>query len=149
MSAERCLREDELLDALGRRFVGPELEAHVASCPSCSELQMVAGALLDDRAQAMMEAPVPSAGTMWWRMQMRHRQEAQAMARRSLLVGQAVTLAVAIALVVSLFGASFALELREVREVLASVRVSTPLLLAIATWVLIAPIAGYVAIRQK
>lgn len=149
MSAGRCVREDELLDALGARFVGAELEEHVASCPSCSELREVAGALLDDRAQAMMEAPVPSAGTMWWRMQMRYRQETQAIARRSLLVGQAVSIAVAFALVVTLLGATFTDEMREVREVFSSIRVSTPMLLAIATWVLIAPIFGYVAIKQK
>ena len=66
--------------------------------------------------------------------------------RRSLLIGQALTVTVAIILVVSLFGSDVAVGFR---EMVASVRVSTPLLLAIATWLLLAPIAGYVAIRQK
>lgn len=146
MSAERCPREDELLDALGRAFVGGELEAHVASCLSCGELRIVAGALLDDRARAIAEAPVPSAGTMWWRMRVRRRHELEAATRRSLLIGQAATLAIALALVISFFGTDVAFA---VRDLVATIRLSTPLLLALATWVLVAPIAGWVALRQK
>lgn len=146
MSAERCPREDELLDALGRGFVGAELETHVAACTSCSELRIVAHALLDDRAHAMTEAPVPSAGTMWWRMRVRQRQEAEARARQSLLIGQAVTLTIAFALVIAFFGTDLAVTLR---HLIATIRLSTPLLLALATWILLAPIAGWVAIRQK
>lgn len=146
MSAERCQREDELLDALGRGYVGGELEAHATSCTSCSELRLVAGALLDDRAEAIANAAVPSAGTMWWRMQLRHRHDAQALARRSLFVGQAVTLVIAMAFVVALFGADIAFG---VREAIAAVRISTPLLLALATSAFVLPIAGWVAIRQK
>ena len=141
-----CEREDELLDALGAGYVGAELESHVISCASCSELRSVAGALLDDRAMAMMEAPVPSSGTMWWRMRLRQRHEAAATAQRTLLIGQAVTLAVAITLLVSFFGSEVAVG---VREAVATMRVSTPVLLAIATSLLAAPIAGWVAVRQK
>jgi predicted anti-sigma-YlaC factor YlaD len=148
MTTDRCPREDELLDALGRAFVGPELETHIASCPACTDLRSVAGALLDDRAAAMMAAPIPSAGTMWWRMRVRHRQEAEATARRSLLIGQAATLVIAITLLISFFGTDLALS---VRHLYATVRVSTPLplLLGLATWVLLTPIAGWVLIRQK
>ena len=141
-----CRREDELLDALGRGFVGAELSAHVDQCPSCSELRLVAGAVLDDRRQAIAEAPLPSSGTMLWRMKMRHRQEAEATARRSLLIGQAATLAIAITLLVAIFGTNLA---GEAAQVIAAIRVSTPLLLTLATWALVAPIAGYVALRQK
>ena len=141
-----CQREDELLDALGRGFVGPELTAHTDQCPSCSELRLVAGAVLDDRRQALAEAPLPSSGTMLWRMKMRHRQEAEATARRSLLIGQAATLAIAITLLVAIFGTNLA---GEAAQVIAAIRVSTPLLLTLATWALVAPIAGYVALRQK
>lgn len=146
MSAAGCAREGELLEALERGFVGAELDAHAASCASCGELRLVAGALLDERVDAMAEAPVPSSGTMWWRMRVRHRHEAEAAARRSLMIGQAATLLVAIALVVSYFGGEIAFG---VRHLAATVRLSTPLLLAVATWVLLAPIAGWVALRQK
>jgi hypothetical protein len=144
-----CQREDELLDALGRGYIGTELDAHVATCIACTELRAVAGALLDDRAHAAAEATIPSAGTMWWRLQMRHRQEAQTIAQRSLFVGQAATLAVALTLVIAIFGPQFAGEIRNVFTSISAIRLSTPLLLILATWVLIAPIGGYIAIRQK
>jgi predicted anti-sigma-YlaC factor YlaD len=146
MTAERCPREDELLDALGRSFVGPELTEHVAACAACTELRTVAGALLDDRAAAMIEAPVPAAGTVWWRMQLRHRREAHAVARRSLLIGQAVTLAIAAILIVSLFGGDIA---SGVREAVGSIRLSTPILLALASSLLAAPVVGWAVVRGK
>lgn len=146
MNADRCPREGELLDAFGRGFVGPELAGHVEECSSCRELGAVAGALLDERVQAITEAPIPSAAAMRWRMQIRQKQEAQATARRSLLIGQAMTLAIALALVASLLGADLAVG---VREWFTSIRLSAPLLIALGTWLLLGPIAGYVAIRQK
>jgi predicted anti-sigma-YlaC factor YlaD len=141
-----CEREDELLDALGAGFIGDELESHIRTCAACGELRLVAGALLDERVQAVTEAALPSSGTMLWRMQMRRRQEAQAAARRSLLIGQAVTLAVAVALVFTLLGGNL---LGEAVNVIASIKLSTPLLLAVAAWLLAVPIAGWVLIRQK
>lgn len=144
--ANACPREDELLDALGAGFIGEELESHIKHCAACGELRLVAGALLDERAQAAAEAALPSSGTMLWRMQMRRRQEAQAAARRSLLIGQAVTLAAAVGLVITLLGGTLA---GEAVSVLASVQLSTPLLLAVAAWLVAAPIAGWVLLRQK
>ena len=146
MTAAICSREDELLEALGRGYLGQELESHTTSCTACSELRLVAGALLDDRATAMTEATVPSAGTMWWRMRVRQRQEAEVRARRSLLIGQAATLAVAIALIVTFFGQDLAYTFR---HFIATVRLSTPVLLAVATYLVMAPIAGWVAVRSK
>lgn len=146
MSAALCPREDELLDALGRGFVAPDLDEHVACCLSCSELRSVAGALLDEHVEAMLKAPVPSAATMWWRIRMRERQEATARARRSLLIGQAATLTIAVALIAAFFGSDLA---EGVRHMATTIRLSTPLLLAAATWALVAPIAGWVTIRQK
>jgi predicted anti-sigma-YlaC factor YlaD len=144
--ANVCPREDELLEALGAGFIGEELESHIATCAACRELRLVAGALLDERVQAVAEAALPSSGTMLWRMQMRRRQEAQATARRSLLIGQAVTLAAAVVLVFTLLGGTLA---GEAVNVIASIKLSTPLLLAVVIWVIAAPIAGWVLLRQK
>ena len=141
-----CEREDELLAALGRGFVYPELSAHVDACPACRELRLVAGGVLDERTVAVAEARVPSAETMWWRIQMRERREAQARARRSLLIGQAATLAIAMILIATLLGAELTVGFREVSN---SIRLSTPLLLALTAWLLLVPIASLVAIRQK
>ncbi|HYR27082.1 MAG TPA: hypothetical protein VEU30_01365 [Thermoanaerobaculia bacterium] len=146
MNPATCPREDELLDALAAGFIGAELSSHVTQCAACGDLHAVAGALLDDRKHAVAEAPLPSSGTMLWRMKMRHSQDAQSAARRTLLIGQAVTLVVAIALTFTFFGSAVAVEVKEVFSVL---RVSTPMLIALASWVLLAPIGGYLAIRQK
>ncbi|HEV7920632.1 MAG TPA: hypothetical protein VGR02_07565 [Thermoanaerobaculia bacterium] len=140
-----CTREDELLDALERGYIGAELEAHLASCVACGELRLVAGALLGDRAQAMAEAPIPSAGAMWWRMRMRERQDAEATARRSLLIGQAVTVAVAFALIITFFGGEISVG---VRNLISTIRFSTPLLLATAILASL-PIAGWFAVRHS
>ena len=141
-----CPREAELLDALGAGFIGEELESHIRTCAACGELCLVAGALLDERVQAVTEAALPSSGTMLWRMQMRRRQEAQAAARRSLLIGQVVTFAAAVVLVFTLLGGTLA---GEAVNVIAAIRLSPPLLLAVGIWLLAAPIAGWMLIRQK
>ena len=146
MNADFCEREDELVTALGRGFIYPELSEHLDACKSCRELRLVAGELLGERIAAVAEATVPSAETMWWRIQMRERRAAQSKARRSLLIGQAATLAIALLLVASLLGTDLAVS---IREVATSIRLSTPLLLALTAWLLLAPIAGLVAIRQK
>jgi hypothetical protein len=145
-TVERCGREDELLDALGNGFVSGELEAHVARCAACSELRLVAGALLGDRTDAMREAAVPSSASMWWRMQMRYRQDVATATTRSLLIGQALTLALAVGLMALIFGGQVT---GAVRHLATSINVSTPILLAIATTIVAAPFAGYVASRSK
>jgi predicted anti-sigma-YlaC factor YlaD len=141
-----CDREDELLEALGRGFIGPDLDEHVAACENCGELRLVAGALLDERVEAIREAAVPSAEAMWWRIQLRQREAAQRAARRSLLIGQAATLAFASALIAVFFGSDVAAG---VTEALGSISLSRPLLFAIAAGLLLAPIAGYVVVHEK
>jgi hypothetical protein len=145
-AASGCPREDELLAALGRGFVAADLEAHARQCEPCRELRLVVDALLDERAAAIAEAPVPGAGTTWWRLRVRHRREAQAAARRYLLAGQAVSLAVGLALLLWLFGDEAA---RALRQLVAAVRLSTPLLVALAGLALLVPLGGWIALRQK
>jgi hypothetical protein len=143
-----CAREPELLAALERGFVGPDLSSHAAECRDCGEMQALATAFLEDRAAAVAEAPVPSSGTLWWRMRLRQRRDAEERARRSLLVGQAVTVALAVGLVALLFGAEIA---SGVRAGAAIVRLSTPLLVAVgvlATTLVIAPVAGWLMLRR-
>jgi hypothetical protein len=145
MNAPACPREDELLESLGNGFVGAELASHAEVCATCSELRAVAAALLDERGTAAIEAVVPASGTMWWRLQIRRRSDAQAAARRVLFVGQAVTLGVAAVVTAVLFGAQIGTA---VRTFIATLPLNTPLLVAGAS-LLLAPLAGWVAIRQK
>ena len=83
---------------------------------------------------------------MLWRMQLRRRQEAQTAARRTLLIGQAVTLAAALVLVFLLLGGNL---LGEAVNVIASIQLSPPLLLAVAIWLVAAPVAGWVLMREE
>lgn len=149
MNVDTCVREPELLDALGRGYVGAELTEHVDACAACSELRLVAGALLDEKERTVAEAPVPSAGTMWFRMQMRRRRDAQSIARRVLVAGQAATLLVALTLVISFFGADLAAGVRHMRDVVASLHLGTWTIVGIASSLLIAPIAGWMALRDS
>jgi hypothetical protein len=145
MSAQ-CTREDELLDAMGRGFVGPELDEHAAGCASCRELRLVAGALLEDRNESVRKAAVPTAGTMWWRMKIRQRHEAQARTRQTLLIGQAATLLIAIVVSAALLGPEI---VATVRTAMASIHLTGAMLLAFAGSLVLAPLAGWVALRQK
>jgi hypothetical protein len=140
-----CDRENELLDALDRGYIGAELESHVQWCDDCGELHAVAGALLDDRATAIAESGVPSAGTMLFRLRLRARQEAQATSRRALLIGQVATLLVALTLVITFFGR----EARSVVTLFGSIPLGTPLLIVLAIWLIAAPVAGWAAVRGK
>ena len=142
----RCEREDELLDALSNGFVPAELSDHARGCLSCAELQLVAGAVLDERSAAIREAAVPTARAMWHRIRIREQQEAQAAARRSLMIGQAGTLAVAVALIAVFYGSEVAMG---VRDAMQSIRVSTPFALLLGWWLVAAPVAGWVALRQR
>lgn len=144
MRRDICPFEDELIDAIGRGFVGSDLETHISECEPCAELHLVAGAVLSDRAIAIAEAPVPPSGRVFWRIRLRMRQDAEAKARRSLVFGQALTLAVAVSVLVFLFGSEI---LAAAQEAFWAVRFSAPLLAAAAV-VLMVPIGGWLVLRQ-
>ena len=96
MSAAGCPREPELLAVL-RSGAWPaacdeDLRDHAAACPGCRDLVEVATALLEDRDAGIREAPLPGSGLVWWKMQLRLRQDAVRSARRTLLVVQATAL---------------------------------------------------------
>ena len=92
-----CTREADVLDAL-QTSAWPEccsdtLRAHVAECQSCTALVEIVLALTDEHRAATMEASVPSSGIVWWRAQMRARQEATVVAMRPIHVVQGLSLA--------------------------------------------------------
>jgi hypothetical protein len=145
-----CPREDELLAALQRGYVPADLAAHAGGCGACGELRLVAEALLDDRAQALAEAPVPAAGTAWWRLQLRLRQDAAAAARRSLAVGQGVTLAAALALLLAAFGDAGMAILRGAWPALRLLPLPVVTLGALAALALVlVPLGGLLVARRR
>ena len=80
MKTTECSREQDVLDALaaGRwpERCDRELGAHVAACAICADVVDVARALQDAHDCAWQDARVPPSGRVWWRAEMRARQEA-------------------------------------------------------------------------
>jgi hypothetical protein len=80
MTIIECPRESDVLDAIdSKRWphrVDRELVDHVASCDICSDVLAVAAAMREDHDATWQEASLPSSGQVWWRAEMRVRQEA-------------------------------------------------------------------------
>ena len=89
-----CCHEDDVLDALssGRwpDRADQTLRAHVACCAVCADIVDVAGAILDGRDDNVGDMHIPSSAVMWWRAQMRARQEAAREASRPITVAEFV-----------------------------------------------------------
>ena len=92
MKPTECMRELEVMEmvACGRWAdrCPEELRAHVAACEICSDVLEVALAFHEDR-EARSEVQVPSAGLVWWRAELRARQEAMRKVSRPMTVVQA------------------------------------------------------------
>jgi hypothetical protein len=80
MNLGRCTREKEVMELL--RSGGwpaacePELREHVAGCGLCAQTVMLKSAFASELATAKDEARLQSAGVLWWRAQLRRRNEA-------------------------------------------------------------------------
>ena len=162
-----CDREQDVLDALtaGRwpARCDEDLRAHVSACAVCRDLADVAAALAEDRDAASCDAQVPSAGVVWWRAQLRAREDAARAAGRPVAFVQGVAASVAAWLAVALFRAIPAGFAAEWRAWLANVlpgftmadvsRVTAagPLVVfvIVGAWLLLAPIAIYFAFGDE
>jgi hypothetical protein len=94
MSSTICEREPEVLDAIAsHRWPGKlsaELSAHVAVCAICQDLGTVAETILENYDAASLRVRLPSAGLVWWRAEIRARQEARRVASRPITVVQTI-----------------------------------------------------------
>ena len=161
-----CSREQDVLDALSARRwperCDADLRAHVAACAICTDLVDVATALLDDHEASWRDARMPPSGVVWWRAQLRAREDAARAAARPLGFIQGVAASVAVWLVVALVRAvppaSVSTWRAWVTELIpditsrmpdvSSVTGAVPLgiLLLLAAWLLLAPVAIYFAV---
>lgn len=151
-----CPRETELLDALAHgQQPDEDLAAHLTSCAACTELHAVAGAIFDDASMAMREAPIPSSGGVWWRIERRVREEAALTATRTVSVVQIATVVAAAALAILLLGGlpAIAMWIGNLDLPLPAKSGSTfwtlPLIFGIATFLLLAPVAIYFAVTEE
>jgi hypothetical protein len=80
------------------------LRAHVVHCAICRDVELVAGNLYREARAVRTEAAPPSSAIVWWRAQMRARQEAATAADRPITIVQSIAIACAAGLVLGLLG---------------------------------------------
>jgi hypothetical protein len=131
-----------------------ELRAHAAACPVCADVALVAAEMRAADGAPTAPLILPSAGQVWWRAELRARNEAVQLAQRPLIAVQVV------AAVVAVLG--LATGLRWIAPNAWSWLVETAglartadgigtwgvmLILSIGFWLVLAPIAVYMVVR--
>jgi len=118
-------------------------------CPQCGPLVALAQQIRQEFEHTTLEARVPTAEIVWWRAQMRARQEAARKAASPILFTQALAIAALIGLLVSVAG-RFTLPALPFAE-LSPLSIGLPVLyivIASAFCLLIAPLAVYLALAR-
>ena len=163
-----CVRAADVLAAM---TAGPEpglsneeSRLHADACESCREMVAVVSALRGERDRLRRSATIPSAGLVWWRAQLRQRQQAalKATAPVTAVHAAAVVAALVLALVlVSVvsrsvgisFLADYVPALPSWAEASQSLATGSPLLryslmLGATAWLILGPVALYFALRR-
>ena len=87
-----CPREQDVLDVVtAGRWPGKcpaELADHVANCEVCRDVAAVFAVIAEERDTAWEEPAGPPASLVWWRAQIRAREEAARAAARPIAVAQ-------------------------------------------------------------
>jgi hypothetical protein len=156
VNAATCHRESEVLTAImgggWPHEAGRELQDHVAECAACADLVEVALLLAEDHAREAEIASVPSAGQVWWRAQVRARAEARRTAERPMHIVQAITAACVVGGIAGTLGWA-APWMRQAVTWLHAIAVPGQLdavwWLAIATWLILAPVALYLVFARE
>jgi hypothetical protein len=90
MSAPACAREHDVLDlvAIGQwpARADEALRAHAAECAICRDLAAVAGAISAFEETSRQEIRVPDASVVWYRAQLRAREDSARRAARPLVI---------------------------------------------------------------
>jgi hypothetical protein len=159
-----CPREEEIVDLAVSGYRADEsdcaLRAHAAQCGACAETLELARLLRDDQRMLCDEAPVPSAGAVWWRATMRARAEAARTAGQPITLLQGIAAATAVGLFVGLAGGWWRSIMLggawfERAGDLVSRSAAIPatlgllLLLAFAACLIVGPLAVYLAIADE
>ena len=109
MRRTECPREQEALDAVASRRwperADVDLRRHVRTCGLCADLIDVAAALAEDHDRASAEARVPPSAVVWWKAQLRARQEAARTAARPIAIAHGVAGAAAFVVVLAVAAA--------------------------------------------
>ncbi len=148
--AERCDRENEILEALGSGRAA-DVREHAANCPSCAEVVSVADALIEDRQSLMQSADIPSAGRVWFAATLRARREAERAAMRTARTVQVALVLAGFVIAVAVVGGhaiarGFHALFASAPAALAGVAVP---LAAVALWMVLVPVAVYFVVTDE
>ena len=136
-----CPREAEIWRAIEARhwpeLCDDELRAHAASCADCADLVEVASVLSAEHEETLHAAQVPPSGAVWYRSQLRVRQDAASSVRRVISAVQVTAVVVALVAVFVI-----------VKPFLPDIQWSLPLILALASPLLLTPVALYLALTE-
>jgi hypothetical protein len=142
-----CPVEQDLLDAVASRRwparADAALRRHVESCASCSDVAEIAAAFLEDRDLARGEGNVPPASAVWWRSQVRARQESARLASRPIVIIQALATVVVAAVAIAGAPAAYVMARNLIATVAASGWGAAP---RDVTWSWIAGVTAYTAL---
>lgn len=83
MNRSYCEKEVEIIAALRRGALDPELEKHTPACAICSDIAAVSKFL---RTQAAVAPVVPDSDFLWWRAQLASKELAVERATRSIVL---------------------------------------------------------------
>jgi hypothetical protein len=160
MTIIECPRESDVLDAIdSKRWphrVDQELVEHVASCEICSDVLAVAAAMREDHDATWREADIPSSGQVWWRAEMRARQQAIREASRPITIAYGVAAVAALMLAVTVSWFAWPVVHDYVSSVVATAQtpalaspLTLPLLVAFGALLVIAPVALYLVLTDE
>jgi hypothetical protein len=159
MTIIECPRESDVLDAIdSKRWphrVSRELADHVTTCEICSDVLAVATAMREDQKATWQEAGIPSSGQVWWRAEMRARQEAIRAASRPITVAYSVAAFAALVLVVAAGWFAwptvhgFATSIASSQAPSLTSPLTLPLLVAFGALLVIAPVAVYLVLSDE
>jgi hypothetical protein len=148
MKSPTCSLEPEVVAAVLADCVPDNLRVHAAGCAVCSEVARVAALVHDDFLRAQRKANLPTADVVWLRARIRAREEATRMADRPIVVTHAIAIAALVGLLVSA-GSRFSLgswtwpALGDL-----PVQMLLPLVVALVTSAILAPVALYLAFSR-
>ena len=118
-------------------------------CPECGPLLALADQIRREFEHTQQHARVPTPEIVWWRAQMRAREEAARMAARPIVFTQALAVAALIGLLVSVVGRLTlpVMSWAGFPELVTALPI-LPIAIAAACWLIVAPAALYFAFSR-
>ncbi len=151
-----CSREADVVAAVGAGrwpdATAASLRAHVAGCAVCRDVADVAMLVGGLEADATLGATLPAAGQVWWRARVRARAEAARRAARPVLAAQAIGAACALGLLAAVLSYLLPAVSRTAGALLgpiASLESSLMTYAALGAWLILAPVAVYLAVVRE